>query len=90
MMLITPIRNTLNLPRRSPSAPPTVTKPATTIKVRFNIHWLAVTEIPKSDCMLGRPTWVAAISIAQVESPAAAVRIAKRFNVCSFMSLPMM
>ena len=42
-----PMRKTLMRPSRSPSAPPTVTNPASSIRVMLSTHWLAVTEIPK-------------------------------------------
>ena len=68
-------------PARSPSAPPTVTSPATIINVMLRIHWLAVTETPSAACCVGNPTWVAAMSMAQVERPAAAVSTANRLMV---------
>jgi hypothetical protein len=78
-----PRRKMRRRPARSPSAPPTVTKPARIINEMFRIHWLAVTEMPSELCMLGRPTWVAAMSIAQVERPAAAANTAKRLRAVS-------
>lgn len=49
----------------------------------LRIHWLAVTVIPSDACMLGRPTWVAAMSMAHVERPAAAAKTAMRLTAGS-------
>ena len=78
-----PRRKMRSRPVRSPSAPPTVTRPASTIRVMFRIHWLAVTEMPSDVCMLGRATCVAAMSMAHVESPAAAASTAMRLTAAS-------
>lgn len=51
----------------------------------FRIHWLAVTEMPSDVCILGRPTWVAAMSMAQVDRPAAAASTAKRLTAASMV-----
>jgi hypothetical protein len=52
----------------------------------LRIHWLAVTDTPSALCILGRPTCVAAMSMAQVESPAAAASTAKRLADASISS----